>query len=379
MRRIILKNVGIMSMQRIYNYGSFLQAYGLKKIIEEIDETSTVSFVDYRIGDTLEKNAEPKGIKRKIKKIFEYNKANVRIKDKINFFKFKKNFSKNFSTLGLPNKPNYNPQVDLLIIGSDEVFNCVQSNTNVGFSSDLFGHNLNAKKIVSYAGSFGNTTIEKIRNYKIDGQLTDYFQNFSSISVRDENSYQIISNLVDRNVSINIDPVLAYDFMNKERKIPNSRVYNERYMIVYGYSGRFNNDESETIKIFAKRNKLKILCFGGLQDCCDEFINCTPFELLAYFRDAEYIITDTFHGTIFSIINNKNFITLIRSSNSKKYGNEEKLTYLLKLFDLDNKATKDLSLDFIEAAYEQDIPYEEVNKKLNQYRSETRTYLKNNM
>src|SRR5699024_454633 len=101
------------------------------------------------------------------------------------------------------------------------------------------------------------------------------------------------------------DPVLAYDFMTLEKKIPSKKLYDEKYIIVYGYSGRLSDDENQVLKQYAKEKQLKILCFGGVQGCCDEFIDCDPFELLAYFRDAEFILSDTFHGSIFSIINRK--------------------------------------------------------------------------
>ncbi len=86
-----------------------------------------------------------------------------------------------------------------------------------------------------------------------------------------------------------------------------------------------------------------ILCFGGVQECCDRFIDCDPFELLAYFRDAEAIITDTFHGTIFSIINNQPFGTIIRSSVGHGYGNEEKLGFLLDTFGLASQKVTDMT------------------------------------
>lgn len=61
------KQVGILSMQRIKNYGSFLQAYGLKKMIESLGHT--VEFVDYHIEDSIVKDTvEESGLKRKLNK-----------------------------------------------------------------------------------------------------------------------------------------------------------------------------------------------------------------------------------------------------------------------------------------------------------------------
>ncbi|QQU15537.1 polysaccharide pyruvyl transferase family protein [Enterococcus casseliflavus] len=216
-----MKKVGIMSMQRIYNYGSFLQSYALKRLIELSNENVDVIFVDYEPGEPLIKDDDndDNRLKRNFNKFKQYNSVNTSIKNKIGFFKHKKNYAKRFFPL-LGIEKNRVPafDIDILVIGSDEVFNCVQSNTNVGFSTDLFGQNTDAQKIISYAASFGNTTLSKIIKYNIQKDLAQYFQSFSSLSLRDENSYNIAKSLGVKNPVVNIDPVLAYDYMNLEKK-----------------------------------------------------------------------------------------------------------------------------------------------------------------
>ena len=63
--------------------------------------------------------------------------------------------------LGITDEMNYNPTLDCLVIGSDEVFNCIQKNSNVGYSTELFGKDNRADRLITYAASFGNTTLEK--------------------------------------------------------------------------------------------------------------------------------------------------------------------------------------------------------------------------
>ena len=189
-----MKKVGILSMQRIANYGSFLQAYGLKSILEELG--CQVQFVDYRIGTCLVDADGGYGIGRKLAKVAEVFRYRAPLADKLRFIKYKKNYTANYiPLLGISNEMNYTPELDLLVIGSDEVFNCVQSNTNVGFSPELFGQDHQAKKLISYAGSFGNTTLEKLDKYQIKQQVAAYFQDFDAISVRDDNSGKIVEAL----------------------------------------------------------------------------------------------------------------------------------------------------------------------------------------
>lgn len=377
-----MKKVGIMSMQRIYNYGSFLQAYALKRLIENLDNEIEVSFVDFKPGEPLlqKDKKESTGLKRKIEKLREYSKVDSSLINKIKFFNHKRTYGKRFyPLLKINEKLNHNTDLDVLVIGSDEVFNCVQANTNVGYSRDLFGHNSKAKKVISYAASFGNTTMEKINECRIEDDLKKDFLDFQAVSVRDKNSFEIVTQLGVCNIVINVDPVLAYDYMSVENSIPKKRLYNEKYIIVYGYSGRITSEENDLLRKYAKKNELKILCFGGVQGCCDEFIDCTPFELLAYFRDAEAIVTDTFHGTIFSIINSKPFITLIRKSIGSGYGNEEKLGYLLSIFDLSNQGVDKITENDLSKTLNEEINYSEINRELARRREEAREFLSENV
>ena len=372
-----MKKVGIMSMQRIYNYGSFLQAYGLKSLIQEIDKTAIISFIDYRPGEILIKeniNKEPTAkIGRVIAKLSEYNQVDAKLTDKIRFFNHKRTYAKRFyPLLSITENMNYSTDLDVQVIGSDEVFNSVQSNINVGYSRDLYGHNSKAKKLISYAGSFGNTTIEKLINYGIKNEIAEDLKNFDAISVRDINSYKIVTELTKGEPSLNVDPALAYEYMKKEARIPQERLFKGKYIIVYGYSGRLSKKENGELKEYANKIKAEIFCFGGVQDCCDKFIDCDPFELLAYFRDAEAIVTDTFHGTIFSIINEKPFATIIRKSKGNSYGNEEKLGFLLELMKLSNQR---VGSDGIETTLDREIDFTETNKILTKERSKSREYL----
>lgn len=377
-----MKKVGIMSMQRVYNYGSFLQAYGLKSLIEELG--CEVQFVDYKVGECLlEEKNDDKGIKKILNKskvtskLIEYIGFDAPLKEKIKFVLYKRNYGKkNFPLLGITEKCSYNPKLDVLVIGSDEVFNCVQSNKNVGFSPELFGANNNAKKVISYAGSFGNTTIDKLKKYKVDKKVANLLSKFNSISVRDNNSGEIIEELTGINPNYNLDPVLAYDYMNKcKDKIKD--VEDKDYIILYGYSGRFNSEECKKIKEYAKKENKRIYCFGGVQEVCDKFIDCTPFEILSYFKNSDAIITDTFHGTIFSIITKRKFYTVIRKSHGTGYGNEEKLTDLLRRTKLTNRIVTNIG--DIENLLNEEIDYKETFKFLEEERKNTKEYLKKNI
>lgn len=369
--------IGIMSMQRVCNYGSFLQAYGLKRIIEELGHN--VVFVDYKVGKPVNasknKTAYVKAIVReKIMDIAAYfiDFMFFASEEQKYSLRFKQIYRKNFlPLLGITLQKKYNVAVDTLVIGSDEVFNCLQNNPIVGFSPELFGYNNKSNKLISYAASFGNTTLEGLETAQKSKIIAKLLKRFDSISVRDENSYNIVKTLIKCDAEYNMDPVLMYDFTN-EMVEPN---INENYIVVYAYRNRLSIEEKRKIREFADKEKKRLIAIGGYQDFCDECFQGSPFEVLGYIKNADYVITDTFHGTIFSVINQRKFITFIRKGHGLKYGNYEKLMDLLERLGLSNRAAFDPS--DLEKIIKSEIDYDNVNRIIEIQRKKTRTYLKN--
>lgn len=365
--------VGIMSMQRIANYGSFLQAYALKQLMEEVG--CNVEFVDYHVGaPVITENADSKNkVVRKIEKGLETFQYRAPLAHKLSFIRYKQSFAQKYMPLlGITDEMNYNPTVDCLVIGSDEVFNCIQKNSNVGYSPELFGKNNHAKKLITYAASFGNTTLIKLEKYKKANEVGALLKKFDAISVRDTNSGTIVEQLTGKEPVYNLDPVLTYDYMNCCDKIPRVQT-NEKYLILYAYAGRISNDEADWIAAYAKKKNLKVYAIGGIQKCADRFVDCSPFEVLAYFRNAEEVITDTFHGSIFSVITHRPFATLIRKSVGNSYGNEEKLSDLLNRLGLTERMTT--KVEETEHINQQPIDYEKVDDVLQKQREIAKAYL----
>lgn len=322
----VMANVGILSMQRVINYGSFLQAYGLKTMLEEMGHD--VQFVDYRVGEVLieTEGSKKNGLIGKINKAFEVLKYDAPLKHKFQFILYKKQFAKKYhQILGLTKEQNYTSEVDILVIGSDEVFNCVQKNPNVGYSLELFGKYNRARTLITYAASFGNTTIEKLEQYEKTEEIGELLKKFNAISVRDENTAEIVRKLSGKKVEYHLDPVLVYDYVGK-CKFFHGIEPKERFLVLYAYSERILEDESAWISSYAERQGLKVYAIGGVQKCADRFVDCSPFEVISYFMQAECVVTDTFHGTILSVITHKNFVSIVRRDG---YGNAEKMIDLL--------------------------------------------------
>lgn len=360
------RNIGIMSMQRIINYGSFLQAYGLKKLIENITGVD-VEFVDYKFGVDLMKERQILGDKESIINRIKKNRTPWNYIRKKRYLKqVKLELVKDLKMIGVDTL-NYNCDVEILFIGSDEVFNCIQPYP-VGYSKQLFGDGYEKCRLISYAASFGSTQYEDLVKYGIDLEIKEMLSKFKSISVRDVNSSAIVRKLLGIEPEINMDPVLMYDFSD-EMKVHS--VNRNSYIIVYAYTDRLSKDEENYIKDFAKKNNKKIISIGNYSNIADENIICNPFYVFSYFKNADYVITDTFHGTVFSIKMNTKFCTIIRDSNRNKL-----CALLDKLGRLDRRVEK---LDDIERLYGIEIDFCETNDIIGNEMNRTIIYLKDNL
>lgn len=373
--------VGIISMQRVCNNGSFLQAYGLKKLIESLGHE--VIFVDYQVGKPIIQSFADKKTYYKLKlrnsiiKLFLTCKwlrwvlpegYKQIIREREGYKKIIKQY------LNITDKTNCHSLVDVIVIGSDEVFNCTQINPEVGFSPELFGANQKADKVITYAASFGNTTLQKLKDLGLTENIKQYLKELSSISVRDRNSESVVYNLLGSKPEVNLDPVLMYDFMPtiEDKKL------RKDYIVVYAYRLRITAEEAAEIKAFAKQQGKKLISVSGQLNFCDEHIVVDPFECLNVYRHADYVITDTFHGTIFSIINRKKFVTLIRKSKGSSYGNQEKLQDLLNRLGLQERSYS-YDSDKLSERILSEIDYESVFKIINTERTHTMDYLKNQL
>lgn len=350
-------NIGIISMQKIHNYGSFLQAFSLKNQFEM--RGHKVYFVDIAPGEKIvsEVSTETTKASKLDKYIFKRIEHLLisKIMDRIHISDYKTylNTDKIF-----PNDKTF----DLVVIGSDEVFNVTEPSP-WGFSRQLFGEVNNTKRVVTYAASCGSTTYEKAKELDIISDIKDCLCHITSISVRDDNTRFFVEKITGKDALLHVDPVFLTDF---DSFIP-EKCWKKPYILIYAYGNRIDaTDEIKAIFNYAKKNGLDILSVGMCQRWCKN-VPATAFELLSYVKNAQYIITDTFHGTVFSIKYNKQFCTLIRDSNRNKLGD------LLKQFGLMNRCVNNMN-DFNEIL-DTPIDWKTVNDRVEKEINLSREYL----
>lgn len=313
--------VCILSMQQIDNMGSLLQSYALKTTIAKLG--NEVEFIDIKKRDEdyrllgnykqeYHEEREKDGLLGKISKIDRYTINRLKIKRKsveqgLVFDEFRKEY------LNIDKKSCH---YDLCVIGSDEVFNCLNSGA-WGFTSQLFGNVSNADKVITYAASCGSTKYQELPQSVAD-KIRSSFDRVSAFSVRDNNTHRFVEKLTQKTVVDSLDPVLIYNF-DKEVEAAILPELPAHYCVVYSYYNRIHTKkEIEAIETFCKEYNLTPVAIGAPQFWVKNYVVCDPFQCLKIFQQADFVITDTFHGTIFSAKYAKRFAVLARDSNKNK-------------------------------------------------------------
>ena len=336
--------VGILTYYNVHNHGAVLQANALKKVLEKNGcECSFLTFernYDYTPNELIKKyrislSSIPFFIKYSIKRGISNILFNVIKNYQLNRYR-----NKNF-VIG-DRYTDY--KGDLVIVGSDEVFSL-----EVGINPFFYGHGL-CTSLVSYAATFGPTSYDYLMEHNLDKLVSSGLSKFNSISVRDRNSFEILNKLGIKS-EIVCDPVILYGYENEINEYKPSI---DNYIVIYSYDKNLNEfDEIRSIKSFARSKGLKIISVGYHHEWCDKNVNVTPIQLLGYFKNASFVITDTFHGAVLSIICNTQFIVKIRE-------NSNKLSFLLEEYGLLNRITS--NFEKLDDLYNKSIDYFYVNK-----------------
>ena len=339
------KKIGILTFPTVTNHGGYLQAFATYNILKE--KGYEVSVINYRNKKHLLN--EYKALF--IKKNFFITLTNIK-----RFFKFRsaqKRFLMDDLTTEI--KKINTDKFDIVIVGADIVWN--YDTPFVGKDPIYFGKGLENKFLISYASSMGNSDKDKpIPEYVKNG-----VKNFSCISVRDQNSIDILE-VINQKGTITLDPCLIYDYSKFEIK-PNIK---QKYILVYAFE--FTDKDILEIKTFAKNKSLKIISIGfnTKHSWCDEnLMVLDPLEFLGYYRSASYVFTSTFHGTLFAIKYKKKFALRMNFTIERKVN-----TILEEL-----KLTDQVIENSVNECWENDIDYSYVDKKMSKKINHSRKFL----
>jgi hypothetical protein len=365
-----MMKVGILTFHNAHNYGAVLQAYALKKKISELGHN--VEIVNYR-NENIDKRYEKK------------LRAGISLKDfkhprqLINKISYKKNIpymqpawekqcekftsfinmqllnSKSHITIDDLKKSNY----DVLIVGSDQVWSSwITDGLDPVYLLDF---KFNGRKI-SYAAS--------LMGGSIDDSEKDYFikclQDFDYISVREDSLRKSVIETCKCDAVTVLDPTLLINSESYEEIESKELLFNERFIFAYFVSE--NVELMRCAEKLAKESGFKLLelhyYMQKKYDDHNQIADIGPAEFLWYIKNSEYVITNSFHGTVFSILYKKNFYSV--------YEKNARINNLLEALKLEDRhAVNSNEIDFNRV-----INFENVDRYLNNFRESSIGFLK---
>lgn len=323
-----MKKVGVMTFHRAINYGAVLQTYGLISTLCEIEPGCKV--IDYR-GECLEKHYKPIYLPANKNKLKSFVKCMVKYPVAT---KRRRVFSE-FVSKHIPiSKEIYddntiakaNEHFDSFITGSDQVW----SPKTVGFDPAYFLTFAEGKKKNSYAASFGVNEIPENLKYEYIHRLSD----FSNISVREDSAVSIVENLLpNTQPERHIDPslLLNSDQWGNLASDPNDRGY------VLLFTVNMPKNLISFARSLAEQKNLKMIYINDRPIGCEKGIKyrrtASPEEFLGLIKNADYVVTNSFHGTAFSINFQKDFYVELNTQAGRNTRSES----LMKLLGISGR------------------------------------------
>lgn len=341
-----MKNIGIITFHFAYNFGSNLQAYALKFLLENKGyNVKIINFIyekDFKQYKLFRVNSYLKRPRSFIIDILCYNRNKIR---KNNF----ELFAKKYFNLTQKKYYNYkdmkelNNEFDIFICGSDQIWNldCTQ-----GVEPAYFLKFANKDKLkIAYAPSLAHVKFTK--NY--DADLKNAINDLDYISVREESTLPLIQPLTEKKVSVVLDPTLLLDQKDYELIIDQNKNESEYifvYMLEYSvelvkYCNEFSSKKGIKV-IYIANNK-----FSGIKG--ENAFGIGPDKFLKYIKEAKYVITNSFHATVFSIIFNKKFVTFTtKRSSSRMVDLLDNLGIPERIYNENFNIDKDIDYDMVQ-------------------------------
>lgn len=329
-----MNKIATLTFQSAMNYGAVLQCYGLYRYLSNnFGETCVLDYHNEYIDSLY--------VKPLFSTIFSNPKSYISNSIRYNFSKKKnmkiESFCKNKIGLTIPyNKNNIeqsNKEFKYFVVGSDQVWNpLIISDDNNYFLQFVNSNNIKC----SYAASIGVSELDNKEQERFKNLLSD----FKSVSIRESASENLVNNIYKNKVSVNVDPTLLVD-INHWKNISITPKEKD-YILLYKITK--SNKLFEFAKKLSEKTGKKIILIPN--DYKDIFMIKNKIvkkdigveEWLGYILHADYVVTNSFHGTVFSILFNKDFYSEV---SNKVNPSTNRLLSLLNAFNMNSHIIND--------------------------------------
>jgi len=359
--------IGVLTLPLHNNYGGILQAFALQNFLKEMGHE--VYLVDYNPRKSLSTWKLPIAIAKRIclkfllqKNVVVFKEREVKRKNR-EIQKFIDNYIqpktlKIDDAVKLKKLENY--KFDAYIVGSDQVWReKYNSKFITNYFFDFVGDN-NSRKI-SYAASFGVDTWDYDKN--ITNTLKELAKKFKAISVREDSAIELCRTHLAVNAGFNLDPTMLIKKSKYQELLSPAVDSNDKLLL---YILDISPEKTSLINNVSKNLGYSSFSIGHSDE------NETDPSITKWiegFNTAKFVVTDSFHGCVFSIIFNKPFLVIGNNDRGLARFNS-----LLKLFGLEDRLFFNDS-ENVKDLINQSIDWSEVNKILEFERNRSTRFL----
>ncbi len=384
-----MKPVALVTCYFQHNYGSQLQAYATQLLFDKLgvaNETICIDGLQEEINRAkyryfLSRITDINTVKDKfatVKKVVaekissDEHKLNMATRrDMFNHFSNKMfNVSKRYNSKAELGEQAHN--YSAFVVGSDQLW--LPSN----IAADYYTLNFVPTDVpkIALSTSFGVSALPR----KQAKQAGEFLKRLDHCSVREDSGRALIKELSGRDVPVVCDPTILFTAEQWGEITPSERRYEEKYLFCY-FLGN-NPEQREFVRRVKAVTGYKIV---QLQHC-DEYIksdvnfpdyapyDIDPASFVQLIRDAEYVFTDSFHATVFSMLNRKEFFTFRRYNNDSIVSTNGRLYSLLAAVGESERLIK--GHEDISQQLDKRVNYSVVDQKLAELREFTFDYIK---
>ena len=266
---------------------------------------------------------------------------------------------------------------DAVIVGSDQLWTPHEIIT--GFHTLEFVPD--GIKRISYATSFG---VSNLPNNYLKNKTKNFIKKMDFVSVREIQGKEIIDDLnIDKDVKVVVDPTMLLSRMEWDEMIDSQRIVDEPYIFCY-FLG--NNPEQRKLAVkVSERTGFKIVALQHMdeyiatdKDYADKVLyDIDPGQFVSLIRDAEIIFTDSFHGTVFSVLYHRLFYVMNRHKANEVRSTNSRIETLCSILGLEDRHIENVEKVDVDDLLLKKIEFQEVDKKLEERRKFSETYINN--
>lgn len=383
-----MKKVGIITMHRVPNCGSALQAYATCRAVEEFGFSAEIIDYDYpnawhlerqRLAGVVGGNVPRQNFFLRLARA-AYCRGRAFFSGRSRENKIRENAFEKFYADELPlsreryplaeNLRRNAPVYDIYMTGSDQVWNPRFAQGDMIFFCDFAPENSTK---ISYAASFATTDVPAKFAPKFSEELAKY----SAISVREKEGVVLVKKLCGKKAELVCDPTLLLDAnawapLAERSRIAPKKPYLLVYILAYAYNP-FPRIYKIVDAIQAQTGLRAVFLFGSDRDGRRPNSSCVnaagPNEFVRLFRDADFVVTTSFHGTAFSLNFGKPFYSIVESLDAK----DSRMLSLLREVGAEDRVIP-ISADEIHVA---EADYAKISPRLTALRERSRNFLAN--